>query len=394
MSLRSIALAWLCLTLLPLAGARAQEASTSLYIRNDSDRTTVVTPRLRVAAPLTEETTVDVTYTVDVWTSASIDIRTSASKVVNQQQDQKALGEQQDEQKPVIEQRDQIDVGVAQVLGDGTLSAAYRYSSEPDYLSNGGSLGLSYDFADRSSTVGLGLSAFFDDVGRAGDPGFSRDLRTLSARASFTQVIDPKMFLLLIYEFGRSEGFLSSPYRYIGIGTKDGACGGPLQAIDPMQPVYCLLEQSPNTRQRHAGSLTLRRALFDALSAGVGYRFYTDDWELLSHTIEADLALLAGADTMLKLRYRFYTQNAAKHYAERFPTIAAAGRYFTHDKELSTLTVHRIGLDFEQHLALDEDGDDLRLVASVGPSFYTYADFPPLSSINAFEATLSLVLEL
>jgi hypothetical protein len=341
---------------LAAAGAQAQTASTSLYVRSDSDRTTVITPRLRVAAPIAEQTTVDVTYTVDVWTSASIDIRTSASKAIT-------------------EQRDEIDVGVAQVLGDATLSAGYRYSSEPDYDSNGGSLGLSYDFADKNSTLGLGLSAIFDDVGRAGDPGFSRALRTLSARASFTQLLDSKMFAQLVYEIGRSEGYLAS-------------------ACTDQRPEYCVSEQVPNARQRHAASLTLRRALFDAMSLGAGYRLYLDDWGLLSHTVEADLAVLAGSDTLLRLRYRLYTQGKSLHYSKRFLTLDAAGRYFTHDKELSTFTVHRIAADLEQRLALDDSGNVMRMVASVGPSFYTYADFPPLSGITAIEVTLSLVLEL
>lgn len=364
-----VALASLGLVAALAAGhARAQEASTSLYVRTDSDDTTVITPRLRVTAPLTEETTVDVTYTVDVWTSASIDIRTSASKAIT-------------------EQRDEINVGLAQVLGDATVSAGYRYSSEPDYDSNGGSLGLSYDFADKNSTLGLGLSAFLDDVGRAGDPGFARGLRTTSARASFTQVLDSKMFGQLIYEIGRSEGYLASAYRTVGIGSMDGAC-------TDQRPKYCVSEQLPNARQRHAASLSLRRALLDSFSAGAGYRFYIDDWELLSHTVEADLALLAGSETMFKLRYRFYVQGAAKHYSERFINLGDAGRYFTHDKELSDLSVHRIALDLEHRLALDESGNALRLFASVGPSFYAYTNFPPLSEINALEATVSLVLEL
>jgi len=354
--------------MLAAASAGAQQASTSLYVRTDSDRTTVITPRLRVSAPIADETTVDVAYTVDVWTSASIDIRTSASKAIT-------------------EQRDQIDAGLTQVIGDATLSAGYRYSSEPDYHSSGGSLGLAYDFADRNSTLALGLSALFDDVGRAGDPGFSRALRTTSARVSFTQVLDSKMFSQLIYELGNSEGYLASAYRFVGIGTMSGACGD-------QRPAFCVMEQLPNGRQRHAVSLSLRRALFDDLSLGAGYRFYTDDWDLLSHTVEGDLAWLAGSETLLRLRYRLYTQSKAVHYSKRFLTIAAAGRYFTHDKELSTFNAHRIALDLEHRFVLDQSGHALRLVGSLGPSFYTYVDFQPVPSITAFETTASLVLEL
>src|SRR5262245_22825665 len=76
------------------ARSRAQEAATAIYGRTDSDQTVVVAPRLRVQAALAESTRASVVYAVDVWTSASIDIRTSASKV------------------PVTEQRDEIDASL------------------------------------------------------------------------------------------------------------------------------------------------------------------------------------------------------------------------------------------------------------------------------------------
>ena len=116
---------------------------------------------------------------------------------------------------------------------------------------------------------------------------------------------------------------------------------------------------------------------------------------MLSHTIEADLAWLTSEETLLRLRYRFYTQSAASHYRKHLlQPIEDLPRYYTHDKELSTLSAHRIALDFEHKFVFDDDGNALRLVASVGPTFYGYVDFVPASSITAFEATLSLVLEL
>src|SRR5262249_22169682 len=59
-SVRLVVPLLLLIAALPLP-AHAQQASTSLYVRSDSDRTTVITPRLRVTAPVAEDTTVDVT---------------------------------------------------------------------------------------------------------------------------------------------------------------------------------------------------------------------------------------------------------------------------------------------------------------------------------------------
>jgi hypothetical protein len=377
----SVAAGMLSVLLLALATrAGAQQAGAGVYVRTDSDRTTVITPRVRAAAPVGEATRVDVVYTVDVWTSASIDIRTSASKAVT-------------------EQRDEIDASATHEQGDLTLTGGYRYSTEPDYESHGGSLGLAYDLADNSATLALNASATFDEVGRVGDPRFARDARVLSARASYTQVLDPETLVQAIYEYGLATGFLSSPYRYVGIGSADGGCRLPPDpiaawAIGASRLSHCLPERSPDERWRHAIALRGRRALGEAVSIGADYRFYIDGWELSSHTANVELAWSPAEDTVFGLRYRFYLQSAAAHYRPRFATLQQAGDHFTRDKELSPLSGHRLMLDFERGFRLDDLGHMLRAVLSVGPSIYLYTDFPPLDRITALEVTLAAVMEL
>ena len=82
----------------------AEEVALSTYIRTDSDTTVVYNPRLRLQLPLAETTSLDVVYGIDVWTSASVDIRTSASKT------------------PVTDQRDERALGLAHEFADGTLA--------------------------------------------------------------------------------------------------------------------------------------------------------------------------------------------------------------------------------------------------------------------------------
>jgi hypothetical protein len=354
--------------------AFAQEASSAVYVRTDTDQTTVISPRLRVGGQVSESTRLDVVYAVDVWTSASIDIRTSASKAIT-------------------EQRDEIDASLNQSFDDVTVAAGYRFSTEPDYVSHGGSLGASFDFADHAATLALNVSASFDDVGRAGDPGFSRALQTLGGRLSFTQVIDPKMLVQVMYDVSAQDGFLSSPYRFIAVESR-GAIGVP-DARCPRGGAYyyCLPETNPGQRLRHAVGLNLRRALSTSIAAGLAYRLYIDDWDVLSHTVTASLGWMPAAETSLWLRYRFYTQSAASHYGAHFDSVAEAGKFFTSDKELSTFSSHRIGLELEHEWQLDEEQHTLLAALSAGPTFYMYADFPPLDSITALEVTLALVLK-
>lgn len=355
--------------------ARAQDAtpqtSASVYVRTDTDKTTVISPRLQARAPLTESTSAEIVYAVDVWSSASIDIRTSASKAVT-------------------EQRDEIDASVTQAIGDTRVTGAYRYSTEPDYESHNASLSLESDFADKNTVLGAGASLGFDTVGQVNEPDFDEHLRTIGARASALQLLDDKTYVQLEYELGHARGFQSSPYRYVGIGTSDGTC----KVSEPDQiVVYCPRETSPELRVRHALAVRARRALLDPLSVGAEYRFYLDSWDVQSHTLSFDVTVLPAEDTSLALRYRFYTQTAASHYEPRYDEERDDGLY-TRDKELSPLSSHKLALDLEQGFTMDARGRMLRALLSVGPVFYSYSDYPLLDSITALDATLSLVLEL
>jgi hypothetical protein len=374
---------WLAaLSIVPsIAGAQEPgkvEASAATYVRTDTDRTTVVTPRLQLAAPITDETRIDLAYTVDVWTSASIDIRTSAS-----------IGEGSDAPQYVTEQRDEIDVALEHALGDVTLGGSYRYSVEHDYESNGGSIGGAYNFADNSATLALSLRAYFDDVGRAGAPSFAEKSTLYSARLAFTQVIDPEMLVQLVYEGGLSQGYLSSPYRYVRFASADS----PLESRCVMSPTLCLPENNPDSRLRHALALSGRRALSDAISVGASYRFYLDSWDMTSHTIGVDGALAPEGGWLFSFGYRLYLQSSVSHF-ENFYVPMPLPESYTSDKELSALSSHRLELEVMKSFDLDELGSEFATVLLISPSYFSYDEFLLLDSITALEVTLALEVSL
>jgi hypothetical protein len=374
----SCALCFVVLAVAWPAVSVAQQASSTVYVRADTDRTVVVTPRLSVQAPLDDATRVDVAYSMDVWSSASIDIRTSASR-------------------PVTERRDEINAAVTHDFEDASFSLAYRYSYEPDYESHFVNAGLTLDFADKASTLAIGGGVSFDDVGRVGTPSFERTLRTVNGQATFTQILDAQSLFQLVYAIGYADGYQSSPYRYVGIGTYDGACpaansptGGP-----PAFPTqYCLPENNPAERMHHAFVAAYGRALSDVTSARLTYRFYLDDWEVMSHTGLVEFSWLPALETVITLRYRFYRQSQAAHYRSHFPSLSRLHEYYSRDKELSQFMNHRLSLDAEKTWSLGGIGEKFQTVVSVGPTLYLYDNFIPYKRIMAFEVTLSGVLVL
>ena len=357
-----VALAWL-----PAAVVSADEIATGVFVRTDSDGTTVVSPRVRGRATVIDDvTTVDAAYAADIWTSASIDVRTAATRAVT-------------------EQRDELDVSIARELEDTTIRASYRLSVESDYTSHGGSVGATRGFADNSATVAATLSAAYDSVERSGDLTFSRPLSTVGGRVAYTQILDPDTLLQGAYEIERREGYQASPYRFVGVGG-DGDCAGTAQ--------LCVPEAHPSLRVRHAFVLRGRRAFGEALSAGASYRLYVDDWGLLSHTLSADAAYIAAERTTLRAGYRFYTQSRASFYLPRYPMPAGEIRLISRDRELSAMSDHRLSIAVEHALDLSDAGPTLRLTLAGGVTYLAYSEFVGLDHVVAWDATVAAVVEL
>lgn len=347
--------------------ADEEQIRVGTLVRTDSDGTTVVSPTVRGRLALFDDAThVDAEYTADVWSSASIDVRTAATRVVE-------------------EQRDEVNVGIDRRFDDFLVRGGYRFSTENDYESHGGVIAGSLDLAEHSTTLELRLSAEHDQVGRSGDDLFARSLDVYGARLSYTQVIDPQMLVQLAYELGHNEGFQSSPYRFVGVGG-DGRCAG--------TATLCVPESHPGIRTRNAVVLRGRRALDDHVSIHADYRFYIDDWGLYANTVAAQVNWLHDEEGLVAIRYRFHQQGAAAFYRSTYPAPTGTLLYVTRDRELSALMTHRLALSYERSIMIGEAGPTVRLAAAIGGTYIDYEDFVGLTEVVAFDATLTVGVEL
>lgn len=362
--------AYSALTVLSLLGlsatGRADDVLAGVFVRGDTDSTTVISPKAELTAGLIDDaTTVSVGYAADIWTSASIDIRTAATQ-------------------PVSEQRDELTAGLAREMTDVTLRGGYRFSHEGDYVSHGGALSVVQRLAEGAATIETGLTAAFDTVGRSGDEAFLRGLSTVGFRLAYTQVLDPETVLQGAYELIRRDGYQASAYRFVGLGG-DGLCNGTAQ--------LCVPENHPSTRWRNAWVLRARRAVGDAWSAGLDYRLYVDDWGVTSHTVAAEANWLPDEDSQVTARYRFYWQDEADFYQPVYALGAEIG-YLTRDRELSPMSTHRLVLAYERTFDLTAAGPATTLTLVVGGSVLDYRDFVGLDVVGALDASLSLSVEL
>jgi hypothetical protein len=245
----------------------------------------------------------------------------------------------------------EVDLGASQL----DLSAKGRFSKEPDYLSRGIGFGAALSLNQRASVLALNGYLLNDDVGMvvrmapADDPTrldatkrqHVGDLRALSLGLSWDQVLTATTTFTLGVDLAALEGFQANPYR---IGAFQDGGGAP--------------EHHPNKRLREAAYLWLAQYLTLTRSTlRLGYRVYRDSWEILAHTPEVRLHQEVGKHVELRLRYRYYTQNASFFFRERGNK--RADKYVTADPKMSAFRDQTVGLrlrvalDFLSFTALD-----------------------------------------
>jgi hypothetical protein len=345
--------------------AKVTDASSSVYVRSDTDATTIVSPTVHVGGAV-DHTTAAATYSVDAWTGASVDVMTAATKAIH-------------------ERRQEAEGTLGQQLGTLTLSATYRFSYERDYLSNGLTLSLRKDFATKNTTLGLDLLGSDDRVGRSGDPQFSQPVQTAGAHLTLAQVLDPNTIAEVGWQTTFVNGFQSSPYRFVAIGDM-GVCAS--------NAPYCIPERVPNRRLRQAATFRGRHAFGHSVSAGLDYRFYFDSWGIQSHAIQPDLALRLTDSQTLTFRYRYSTQSEASFYKPRYYDVVSTDGYVTRDRKLSAMFNNELGA---QYLIRSENEEGDRIITWGLRSTLSRADFLAyvgLDHVWAVEVTALLGVEL
>lgn len=336
------------------------QARGGVYVRTDSDHTTVVSPRAHLRQPVAgPQNRVDISYSLDAWTSASVDIRTAASPTI------------------VKEQRHEGVAGFERERGNTSWSINYRLSREPDYLANSATLAGQVELAQRTITLAGRLFGALDRVGRAGDADFREPLQAGGALVSAAFVPTRTTLLQLAYELRGALGYMASPYRFVAVGAGEGLCG--------MEARFCLPETHPRRRARHAWALRARQALGRHLALGASYRFYLDSWQLRSHTAALELAATPTRRSLLALEYRAYAQSGAFFYRARYLSPEPGG-YFTRDRELSSLASHRLALHYTYTREIGRGA--LELGALAAGTRVGYDDFVGLAKVWALELSV------
>jgi hypothetical protein len=283
-----------------------------LYHRYEGGGVTIDGPSVLVRKKFAEKYSVSANYYVDMVSSASIDVVTTAS--------------------PYEEQRDQASLGFDMLNGKTQYSVNLTGSDENDYTASTASFDISQDLFGDLTNVSIGFSRGWDEVRKRGDPEFEEPVDRRNYRVGLTQIVTPQLMMGLAYETITDEGFLNNPYRSVRYLDPDSPAGFAYQP-----------EVYPRTRTTNAASLNARYFLPYRAALSGEYRWFTDTWGIDANTVRLGYTHPVGSRWVLEGGYRWYDQSAADFYSDLFPR-EDYQNFLARDKELSTFTSHMLSL--------------------------------------------------
>ncbi len=293
------------------AGVLPDDRADVLYHIYKGDGVDIDGPSILVRKKVTNDISVVGNYYVDMVSSASVDVITTAS--------------------PYTEERKQWSLGMDYLRGNTTMSVGYTSSEESDYDAETFSFSVSQDMFGDLTTLTLSYALGDDLVRKADDANFERDLDKQVYGIGVTQILSRNLIATLNFETMTDEGYLNNPYRSV-------------RYIDPSDTRGYKFEGElyPNTRTSNALGLRARYFLPYRAAIEGEYRYFTDTWDIDAHT--ATLTYIQPwRDFTLTAKYRYYEQTGAVFYRDLFPGPQATN-FRARDKELSPLDSNTMSL--------------------------------------------------
>lgn len=295
------------------AGVLPEDRADILYHLYDGGGVEIDGPSLLVRKKAGKNLSVVGNYYVDMVSSASIDVVTTAS--------------------PYSEERKQWSLGADYLRGDTTMRVGYTSSKESDYDASTYNFSVSQDLFGALTTLTLSYALGDDTVGKSGDPTFERDLDKQIYGVGLTQIFTKNLIATLNFETMTDEGFLNNPYRSVRYFNSSDTSG---RGYSFEEELY------PNTRTSNAIGIRARYFLPYRAAVETEYRFFTDTWDIESHTASVTY-VHPWRDYTFEGKFRYHDQTGAHFYRDLFPR-SEATNFRGRDKELSPLTSYTLRL--------------------------------------------------
>jgi hypothetical protein len=266
-----------------------------------------------------------------------------------------------------LERRRDFSVNVEYELDDHlTYTLTGGQSEEADYKSSFVYASANYEFNQKLTSVTAGFGYVLDSIGSVIDLKLDEKKDDQIYRVGLSQILNKNSLMSVNASYKRSSGYLSNPYKTVyirGLLTAEDYLGGlqqqgfmtaeqALALTDglTLTGVDLFAERRPKQRNQWVFSPKFVQYVpaFDA-SLHLSYRFYTDSWEINSHTFDVKWYQPFSGGWLVSPRFRYYSQSKAEFYSPFYLKPREDGNYSS-DFRLSGYGTISAGLQIEKKI--------------------------------------------
>lgn len=239
------------------------------------------------------------------------------------------------------------------------INAKAYVSAEYDYFSIGFGGGYARLFNEKNTEVSINAQVYLDkwnsqypielrtgffDSRTTGTGTYSPDFspfgqetrNSYSLSLGLSQVLGKKLQGSIFLDVVSQTGLLSTPFQRIYFADRPDFFIEDFQLADDV-------ERLPDSRFKLPVGGRLNYYLGDRMVLRGYYRFYNDNWGIISHTANLEIPIKLSDSFTLYPAYRYYTQTAADYF---FPkeTALSTFDFYTSDYDLSAYTANQYGI--------------------------------------------------
>lgn len=224
----------------------------------------------------------------------------------------------------ITEDREDVTASVTHYGETMATGLTIGQSTENDYNASYYGVDWEWEFNQKNSAIQIAYSQSNDDITPTDALLFGRiqsaSKSTSSINLGFSQVLSKLSLIQFGLGISEDSGYLSDPYK--------------------------LNDARPTLRKRYTAITRYRYFLKDNNAAfHVDYRYYTDDWDVNSHTLYFALHQNMTSNIQLIPSFRYYSQTEANFY-EPYKVAGNTNPFYSSDYRLSPYGAVSVGLQF------------------------------------------------
>lgn len=237
--------------------------------------------------------------------------------------------------KKMQDRRNAAELDLTRYFENSSFTVAANYSHEADYESRAWSFLANHRSPDRNTTWSAAFGVSNDVINPVNRIVKNESKNLRDVLFSVSQVLTQADIVQLNLGFSRGQGYFSDPYK--------------------------VFDQRPRTRNNQTFTLRWNHH-FDSLNASLrtSYRYYSDTWDIRSHTLGLEYGQALPQQWTLTPLIRLYSQSAAKFYVDAGPedypfppNPPDKAVYFSEDHRVSAFGAITFGAKLSKQIAQD-----------------------------------------